>query len=149
MASAMTARRRAEGAHLDTLAIAGSAFVDVAPCRRGPHKGHRLDVGVVADAVDSVIGAMHDVEHAPAHGSQYIQTCTGERLSCRTRLKLRLQSSAHACTSDGRTWAILLPWSALPAAWKLPGPSRRASAHKCCRLPQPVGTSRGGPWPGN
>lgn len=52
-------------AHLHTLPVCGGPPIDVAARLVATHKADSSNVWMVKDAVDRVMGAVHDVEHSP------------------------------------------------------------------------------------
>ena len=55
-----------EEGDLHALPALGTALIDVLPGSIAAHKGDGLDVGVVADPVDSLVRAVHNVQDTPA-----------------------------------------------------------------------------------
>ena len=51
--------------HLHSLARGASTLVNVLSSCIAAHKRDGLDVGVVADAIHCLVGAMYNIEHAP------------------------------------------------------------------------------------
>ena len=94
----------AEGLH--PLAVRGAGLVDVPGDRRRADEAHRGDVGVLEDAVDGHLVALHDVEHAvgqpglPRAARRGAATPTGPsrsasaRTCCRRRWRWRTSTSA-------------------------------------------------------
>ena len=82
--------------YLDALAIVRGTLVDVACCFVTSHKGDRLDVPVVQNAVDCVVSAVHHIQDAP--------TCQSE-----CEAALCPNTKKHECARQGLTQAQQQP----------------------------------------